>query len=53
VLGAEPLAAVDYAAVTDPETFREIKGTADGSALLLLAVKIGPARLIDNLRLEA
>jgi pantoate--beta-alanine ligase len=52
VLTAEPQATVDYAAVADPETFREIEGTADGAVLLLLAVKIGPARLIDNLRLE-
>jgi pantoate--beta-alanine ligase len=52
VLGTEPLASVDYAAVTDPETFQEIDGTAPGAVLLLLAVKVGPARLIDNLRLE-
>jgi pantoate--beta-alanine ligase len=52
VLGAEPLAVVDYAAVADPETFCEIKGPACGAAHLLLAVKVGTTRLIDNLRLE-
>jgi pantoate--beta-alanine ligase len=52
VLDAEPLATVDYAVVADPESFLEIEGAATGSALLLLAVQVGPARLIDNLRLD-
>ena len=42
VLAAEPLAAVDYAELVDPATFRS-PGT-----LAVLAVKIGKTRLIDN-----
>ena len=42
VLGAEPLARVDYAELVDPSTFRPPGGLA------VLAVKIGRARLIDN-----
>ncbi len=45
VLGAEPLAKVDYAEVVDPETF-----TPPGS-LAVLAVRFGGTRLIDNHRL--
>ena len=52
VLAAEPLARVDYAAVADPDTFAALTGAIEGSALLLLAVHVGPARLIDNLRLQ-
>jgi len=51
-LATEPLARVDYAAVADPETFVALTGPIAGSAHLLLAVHIGPARLIDNLRLS-
>lgn len=42
VLAAEPAAAVDYAELVDPATFRP-PGT-----LAVLAVKIGKTRLIDN-----
>lgn len=48
VLAREPLARVDYASVADPESFRELEHV-EKSALLLLAVRVGPARLIDNL----
>jgi len=41
-LAAEPLAAVQYAEVVDPETFRP------GLPLAVLAVRIGTTRLIDN-----
>jgi pantoate--beta-alanine ligase len=41
-LEAEPLARIEYAEVVDPETF-----TAPGS-LAVVAVRIGPTRLIDN-----
>jgi len=50
-LDAEPRARTDYAAVADPETFREL-GHVDGRALLCLAVFIGRTRLIDNLALD-
>jgi len=52
VVESEPLARLDYASVADPESFGEV-GRASGTVLLLLAVFLGKARLIDNLRLEA
>jgi pantoate--beta-alanine ligase len=51
VIEKEPLARIDYVAVADPDTFRELS-TVDGPALALLAVRVGRARLIDNLLLE-
>lgn len=48
-LAAEPLAAVDYVSAADAATLREINGGAGGPVLLSLAVRIGRARLIDNL----
>ena len=47
-IAAEPLASVDYAALTDPESLEELE-TVTGPALALLAVRIGKTRLIDNL----
>ncbi len=47
---AEPLAAIDYVSVADPD-LSELEGPVEGSALLSLAVRIGPARLIDNVTL--
>jgi pantoate--beta-alanine ligase len=38
---------VDYVSVADPETLEELDRVA-GPALLAVAVKIGPTRLIDN-----
>ncbi|MEX0762854.1 MAG: pantoate--beta-alanine ligase [Dehalococcoidia bacterium] len=46
-LASEPLAKPDYVSVADPETLQELD-LADGSALASLAVRVGPARLIDN-----
>jgi pantoate--beta-alanine ligase len=51
IIESEPLARLDYAAIADPATFAEL-ARVDGPALGLLAVKVGPARLIDNLRLD-
>ena len=51
-LETEPRVRIDYATVADPETFRELSGPIPGPAHLLLAVHVGPARLIDNLRLD-
>lgn len=50
VLASEPLADVEYASVADPTTMAEIEADIlDGrAALLSLAVRIGPVRLIDN-----
>lgn len=50
-LGAEPLADLDYVAVVDEETFGEIE-RLERPARGLVAARVGPARLIDNVRLE-
>ncbi len=49
-VAAEPRAALDYAVVADPRTFVEPETAAEGS-LLLMAARVGPPRLIDNLAL--
>jgi pantoate--beta-alanine ligase len=46
-LALEPLAAVDYVSVADGTTLAELD-RVDGPALLSLAVRFGPTRLIDN-----
>lgn len=51
VLGGEPLAQSEYVSVADPMTMRELE-VAPAGALLSMAVRIGRARLIDNLVLE-
>jgi pantoate--beta-alanine ligase len=51
VLAAEPLARVDYVSAADPVSLREVD-RATGPVLLSMAVFVGRARLIDNLRLE-
>ena len=50
-LTGEPLARVDYVSIADPDTLEELTGV-EGSALASMAVFIGRARLIDNLRLD-
>jgi pantothenate synthetase len=47
---AEPRCALEYAAVVDPDTFAPL-GALDGPALLAVAARVGPARLIDNVPL--
>jgi pantoate--beta-alanine ligase len=47
VIGAEPRCALEYAAVVDPGTFAPL-GALDRPALLAVAARVGPARLIDN-----
>lgn len=47
VLAAEPLAAVEYVSCADGRTLREVDRVAE-PALLSLAVRLGPTRLIDN-----
>jgi pantoate--beta-alanine ligase len=49
VLAGEPLAAIDYVSVADPDTLREL-AVVRGGALLSLAVRIEGVRLIDNER---
>ncbi len=47
VLAAEPLAAVEYVSCADGASLAEL-GLVEGPALLSLAVRFGPTRLIDN-----
>ena len=47
VLAQEPRATPDYVSVADPDTFVELDRVKD-RALLSMAVRVGPARLIDN-----
>jgi pantoate--beta-alanine ligase len=51
VLDAEPLAQTDYVSAADPLTLAEL-GDATNGVLLSMAVRVGKARLIDNLLLE-
>lgn len=53
VLAAEPRAHVDYASAADPSTFAELTEPTNGPVLLSMAVKVGRARLIDNVLLPA
>jgi pantoate--beta-alanine ligase len=50
-IGAEPLAALDYVAVVDEDTFEEVDRIG-GPVRALVAARIGPTRLIDNLLLR-
>jgi pantoate--beta-alanine ligase len=50
VLAVEPLARPDYVSAADPFSLVEL-GDASRGVLLSMAVRIGRARLIDNIRL--
>ncbi len=50
VLDAEPLARTEYVSAADPRTLLEL-GDASRGVLLSMAVRIGRARLIDNMLL--
>jgi pantoate--beta-alanine ligase len=50
-LRTEPLADLDYAALVDAETLESVTRLR-GVCFALLAVRIGPVRLIDNLLIE-
>ncbi len=52
VLAAEPRVAVDYVAIVDPETARDLPADHSGPAVLAVAARVGPTRLIDNAPLE-
>ena len=51
LIASEPLAAVDYVSIADPESLDELD-TIDGPAVASLAVRIGKIRLIDNMLLQ-
>ena len=50
-IAREALARIEYVSLCDPESLREIDPVQD-AALLALAVRIGKARLIDNIILK-
>jgi pantoate--beta-alanine ligase len=50
---SEPLAKIDYVAVVDSETFRQIDKIEDREALILVAVNFAGVRLIDNIALNS
>jgi pantoate--beta-alanine ligase len=51
LIRAHPETEIDYITICDPETLDDMK-TIDKPALMALAVKVGKARLIDNMILE-
>jgi pantoate--beta-alanine ligase len=51
ILAGEPLARVDYVEIVDADTFEPIMRTAR-RCYILLAVRVGRTRLIDNLFIE-
>ena len=51
VLASEPLGKVDYLELVDADSFENVQKLR-GSCLMLLAVRFGPTRLIDNLLIE-
>jgi pantothenate synthetase len=52
VIEAEPRATLDYADVCHPDTFAPLEALAS-PALLAVAARVGPARLIDNYLLRS
>ncbi len=48
---AEPRAKFEYAEARDPETLLPLEGLSDRAAIVV-AARVGPARLIDNITLE-
>lgn len=52
VLRELPLVKPDYISVADPRSLEELSGRVSDTALLSLAAQVGPARLIDNLKLD-
>ncbi len=47
-IAAEPLATAEVVAVRDPETLAEVASVGPGPVLLLLFVRFGTTRLLDN-----
>lgn len=50
LIAREPRCDLDYAALVDPDTFRRM-ARLDGPAVLAVAARVGPARLIDSILL--
>ncbi len=53
VLDAEPGVTPDYVELIDADSLERHQGQITTGAVMALAVQVGPARLIDNLRLDA
>jgi pantothenate synthetase len=52
IIAAEPLAALDYVALVDPQTLAPVTGElVPGELRLLTAAKVGIPRLLDNVAL--
>ena len=51
-IAAEPLAAIDYVSLADSDTLAEIESAITSPAVISVAVRFGPVRLIDNIELE-
>lgn len=51
LVDAEPLAELDYATVVADDSFDEVE-TVDADSLAVIAARVGPARLIDNMYLR-
>jgi pantoate--beta-alanine ligase len=51
LIRAQPETEIDYITICNPETLDDMK-TIDRPALMALAVKVGKARLIDNMILK-
>lgn len=51
-LGLCPEVTPDYVELIDPRSLERLVGDISGGAVMALAVQVGPARLIDNLRLD-
>jgi pantoate--beta-alanine ligase len=47
IITSTPHTQIDYAALVHPETLKEVDAV-EGEARLLLAVRVGQTRLIDN-----
>ncbi|WP_354497328.1 pantoate--beta-alanine ligase [Mycetocola sp. 2940] len=50
VIMGEPRVQLDYLAVVDPATFLPVSGNHHGTAITLIAARVGTTRLIDNSR---
>lgn len=52
ILESEELLQPEYVSLAHPESLEEVSGNVGSDALLSLAVRLGPARLIDNVLLD-